>query len=50
MQGINPNIYLTDVLQRVSMHPASKVDELTPKNWKDKYGNNFFKSDLDRMG
>lgn len=50
MQGINPNVYLTDVLQRVSQHPASKVDELTPKNWKEKYGNNFLKSDLDMVG
>jgi len=50
MQDINPNTYLTDVLQRVSLHPASKVDELTPKNWKEKYGNNFLKSDLDRVG
>ncbi len=50
MQGINPNIYLTDVLQRVSLHRASKVDELTPKNWKEKYGNNFLKSDLDKVG
>mgnify|MGYP000461710986 CR=1 FL=1 len=50
MQGINPSVYLIDVLQRVSQHPASKVDELTPKNWKQKYGENFLKSDLDRVG
>ncbi len=50
MQGINPSVYLTDVLQRVGMHPASKVDELTPKNWKKKYANHFLKSDLDRVG
>ena len=50
MQGINPNAYLTDVLQRVSQHPASKVDELTPKNWKEKYAVNFLKSDLDKVG
>ena len=28
LQGINPYTYLVDVLQRVGMHPASKVDEL----------------------
>ena len=50
MQGINPSVYLTDVLQRVSLHPASKVDELTPKNWNQKYANHFLKSDLDRVG
>jgi len=50
MHGINPSVYLTDVLQRVSLHPASKVHELTPKNWKQKYANHFLKSDLDRTG
>ncbi len=50
MHGINPNTYLTDVLQRVSMHPASKVDELIPRNWKEKYSGNFLRSDLDRLG
>ena len=50
MHDINPNVYLTDVLQRVSMHPASKVDELIPRNWKEKYSGNFLRSDLDRLG
>ena len=30
LQKINPYHYLVDVLQRVSMHPASKVEALTP--------------------
>jgi hypothetical protein len=50
MHQINPSDYLTDVLQRVDMHPASAIDELTPRLWKEKYGNNFFRSDLDRLG
>lgn len=30
LHGINPQTYLTDVLLRISEHPASKVAELTP--------------------
>jgi hypothetical protein len=32
------------------MHPASKVEELTPRIWKEKFGNNFLTSDLALMG
>ncbi|WP_338027502.1 IS66 family transposase [Colwellia maritima] len=46
LQEINPYHYLVDVLQRVSIHPASKVEELTPKMWKEKFGDNFLTSDL----
>ena len=46
LQEINPYHYLVDVLQRVSMHPASKVAELTPRLWKEKFGNNFLTSAL----
>ncbi len=35
MQGIDPTTYLTDVLQRIAIHPAKKVEELTPRVWKD---------------
>ena len=34
LHGINPYTYLLDVLQRVGSHPASRVDELIPRNWK----------------
>lgn len=30
---INPQVYLQDVLMRVSSHPNSKIDELLPYNW-----------------
>ena len=30
---VDPTEYLTDVLERISEHPASKVLELTPLNW-----------------
>ncbi len=46
LQEINPYHYLVDVLQRVSMHPASKVGELTPRIWKEKFQEKFITSDL----
>jgi hypothetical protein len=46
MHGINPYVYLVDVLQRVAIHPAKDVHELTPRLWKDKYGQNPMVSDL----
>ena len=46
LQEINPYHYLVDVLQRVGMHPASKVAELTPRIWKEKFGEDFLTSDL----
>lgn len=33
--GIDPFAYLRDVIERVSTHPASRVDELTPRGWKE---------------
>lgn len=32
--GVEPFAYLRDVLNRVSSHPASRVEELFPCNWK----------------
>jgi transposase len=46
LQGINPYDYLVDVLQRVSLHPASKVEELTPRIWKKKFMDKKLTSDL----
>ncbi len=46
LHKINPYHYLVDVLQRVSMHPASKVEALTPIVWKEKFADNFLTSDL----
>src|SRR6266478_5253342 len=31
--GIEPWAYLRDVLDRVSTHPASRIDELLPDHW-----------------
>jgi len=37
LQGVDPFTYLVDVLQRVETHPAAKVEELTPRLWKEKF-------------
>ncbi len=50
LQGINPYTYLVDVLQRVSLHPASKVEDLTPRRWKDLFASHPLLSDLDKVG
>ena len=32
--GIDPFVYLRDVLIRVSTHPNSRIEELLPDRWK----------------
>lgn len=34
LNGINPYAYLTDVLSRLPTHPANRIEELIPYNWK----------------
>lgn len=34
MNGINPEAYLTDILQRIADHPSNQIDALLPWNWK----------------
>jgi transposase len=31
---VDPQAWLTDVLRRINDHPASRLDELLPWNWK----------------
>ena len=33
LHGINPFIWLRDVLQRINNHPINKIAELLPHNW-----------------
>lgn len=40
LHGVDPWIYLVDVLQRLDTHPAKQVGELTPRIWKEKFGDN----------
>lgn len=50
LHEINPYAYLVDVLQRISLHPDSKVEELTPRLWKDKFSDQNLTSDLAIVG
>ena len=34
LNDIDPFAYFDDVLRKVSTHPASRIDELLPNNWK----------------
>ena len=34
MNGVDPQAWLADVLSRIAGHPAHRLDELTPWNWK----------------
>ena len=48
LQGVNPYIYLVDVLQRIDRHPAKRVIKLTPRVWKTLFADNPLRSDLNR--
>ena len=48
LQDVDPYKYLVDVLQRVSLHPARQIDELIPRNWKERFGKNPLKAPLDK--
>lgn len=50
LQGIDPYTYLVDVLQRVGQHPAARVAELTPRQWKTLFADNPMRSDLHMAG
>jgi hypothetical protein len=34
MNGLYPEAYLADVLARIADHPAKRIDELLPWNWR----------------
>jgi transposase len=48
LQGVDPYVYLVDVLQRVDTHPALEVQLLTPRLWKEHFAAQPLRSDLDR--
>ena len=48
LQGVDPYVYLVDVLQRVDTHPALEVQLLTPRLWKQHFADHPLRSDLDR--
>ena len=49
MQGVDPRVWLTDVLLRIDIHPASRVDELTPRRWKTLFAHEPMTSDVARV-
>ncbi len=44
LHNIDPYTYLVDVLQRVGQHPASRVSELTPRLWKQRFADHPLRS------
>jgi hypothetical protein len=50
LHGIDATTYLIDVLQRVGQHPASRVDELTPRLWTQHFAEQPLRSDLHGIG
>ena len=42
----DPRVWLTDVLLRIDAHPASRVDELTPRRWKTLFADDPLTSDV----
>ena len=44
--GVDVYEYLTDVLQRVAIHPNSKIEQLTPRLWKQHFVDHPMRSDL----
>ena len=49
LHGVDPYTYFVDVLQRVGIHPASRVHELTPRLWKQHFADNPLRSDVERF-
>ncbi len=50
LHGLDPYDYLVDVLQRVAIHPAAQVAQLTPRLWKQSFAANPLRSDLYGIG
>ena len=49
MQDVDARVWLTDVLLRIAHHPASRVDELTPRRWKTLFADKAMTSDVARV-
>ncbi len=47
LQGVDPYVYLVDVLQRIDTQPAFEVHLLTPRLWKQHFAAHPLRSDLD---
>lgn len=49
LHGVDPYVYLVDVLQRVETHPMSEVALLSPRLWKQHIAANPLRSAIDRV-
>ena len=38
LAGVDPFAYLRDVLTRIHAHPADRIHELAPRQWKQRFG------------
>ena len=47
LHDVNPFIYLTDVLQRIQIHPNKDIEQLTPRLWKQHFASDPMGSDLE---
>jgi transposase len=34
LNGVDPEAWLTDVINRIAAHPINRIDELRPWNWR----------------
>ena len=46
LHEVDAYTYLVDVLQRISVHPANRAIELTPRRWKSLFADDPLRSDL----
>lgn len=46
LHGIDPYVYLTDVLLKLHQHPNKQLEQLTPRLWKEHFAHQPLKSDL----
>ena len=46
LHSIDPYVYLTDVLQRISIHPNSQIEQLIPRLWQQHFADDPMQSDL----
>jgi hypothetical protein len=46
LHDVEPYTYLVDVLQRIALHPAREVEQLTPRQWKTRFADQPLCSDL----
>lgn len=48
LHGVDTYTYLVDVLQRIQIHPARQVEQLTPRLWKPLFADRPLRSIIDR--